>query len=158
DLCVASVAGGAPKRIAHNAVTERMRSRFEFGPPVWDPEGKNVLFLREGALWRAPADGSGAASFAAPKDLELELLDVRRASLFSPDRGRNGVVIATDPATKRTGFARVDLASGAVTPIFLEDKRYGGYGTEPTVSPDGSSVAYVAEDPLHPPDLYVRSD
>jgi dipeptidyl aminopeptidase/acylaminoacyl peptidase len=156
DVYVASVAGGAPKRIAHNAVTERMRSRFELGPPVWDPEGKNVLFLREGALWRAAADGSGAASFAAPKDLDLELLDVRRASLFSPDRGRNGVVIATDPATKRTGFARVDLASGAVTPIFQEDKRYGGYGTEPTVSPDGSSVAYVAEDPLHPPDLYVR--
>jgi dipeptidyl aminopeptidase/acylaminoacyl peptidase len=157
DLYVAPTAGGAPKRIAHNTVTERMRARFEFGPPVWDPAGRRVLFLREGALWNAAADGSGAASFAAPKDLELELLDARRPSLFSPDRGRTAVVIATNPATKRTGFARIDLASGAVTPIFSEDKRYGGYGTEPTVSPDGSSVAYVAEDPLHPPDLYLRS-
>ena len=157
DLYVAAVAGGAPKRIAHNTVTERMRSRFEFGPPAWDPEGKRVLYLREGGLWAAAADGSGAAAFAAPKDLELELMDPRRQSLFSPDRGRSGVVIATNPATKRTGFARIDLASGAVTPIFEEDRRYGGYGTDPTVSPDGTSVAYVAEDPLHPPDLYVRS-
>ena len=157
DIYVATIAGGTPKRIAHNTASERMRARFEFGPPVWDPAGRKVLFLRDGALWSAAADGSGAASFAAPKDLELELLDVRRASIFSPDRGTSAVVIATNPATKRTGFARVDLASGAVTPIFAEDKRYGGYGTDPTVSPDGSTVAYVAEDPLHPPDLYVRS-
>ncbi|MEO8431235.1 MAG: prolyl oligopeptidase family serine peptidase [Acidobacteriota bacterium] len=157
DLWVASISGGAPKRIAHTTVTEHMRSRFEFGPPVWDPAGKNVLFLRDGALWRAAADGSGAASFAAPKNIELELIDARRQALFSPDGGRSAAVIATNSATKRTGFARLDLASGAVTPIFEEDKRYGGYGTEPTVSPDGSSVAYVAEDPLHPPDLYVRS-
>jgi len=157
DVYVAPISGGAPKRIAHNTPTERMRARQEFGPPVWDPAGKRVLFLRDGALWAAAADGSGAAAFAAPKDLELELVDARRGTLFSPDRRRTGVVIATNPATKHTGFARVDLASGAVTPIFTEEKRYGGYGTEPAVSPDGSSVAYVAEDPLHPPDLYIRS-
>ena len=156
DVYVVPIAGGTPKRIAHNTPTERMRSRLEFGPPVWDPAGKNVLFLRDGALWRAASDGSGAASFAAPKSLELELVDARRHSLFAVDGGRSGVVIATNPATKRTGFARLDLESGSVTPIFEEEKRYGGYGTEPAVSPDGASVAYVAEDALHPPDLYVR--
>jgi Tol biopolymer transport system component len=69
DVYVVPIAGGAPKRIAHNTPTERMRSRLEFGPPVWDPAGKNVFFLRDGVLWRAPADGSGAASFAAPQNL-----------------------------------------------------------------------------------------
>ena len=48
-----------------------------------------------------------------------------------------------------------ELATGAVTQILQEDKRYGGYGTEPTISPDGASVAYAAEDALHPTDLFV---
>ncbi|HXG68177.1 MAG TPA: prolyl oligopeptidase family serine peptidase [Blastocatellia bacterium] len=60
-----------------------------------------------------------------------------------------------NPGTKRVGFARVDLQTGAVAQVSEENKRYGGYGTEPTIAPDGASVAYVAEDTLHPPDICV---
>jgi len=63
--------------------------------------------------------------------------------------------MTTCPSSKRVGFAKVDLQTGAVSLLFEEDKRYGGYGTEPTVSPDGARVVYVAEDALEPADLFV---
>ena len=155
EVHVVSAAGGPSRRIVQNPRTEKLA--FEVDPPTWDESGQNVFFIREGVLWRAPADGSGAAAFATSKAHELEIIAPRQQRLFSPVRGRFALVMSSNPSTKRVGFARIDLQSGAVSPIFEEDKRYGGYGTEPTISSDGASVAYVAEDAVHPPDLFLRS-
>jgi dipeptidyl aminopeptidase/acylaminoacyl peptidase len=120
-------------------------------------DGKNVFFVRNGVMWRAAADGSGATAFASLADHELAIIAPNQQALFSPDRGRSGIVMTSDPGTKRVGFASVDLKTGAVSLLFEEDKRYGGYGTEPAISPDGARVAYVAEDAFNPADLFVLS-
>jgi dipeptidyl aminopeptidase/acylaminoacyl peptidase len=60
-------------------------------------------------------------------------------------------------ATKGAGFARIDLTTGAITQVTEEGKRFGGYGSDPAISPDGRSVAYIAEDALHPPDIYLAT-
>jgi dipeptidyl aminopeptidase/acylaminoacyl peptidase len=154
DVYVVPAAGGEARRVAHNPPSANAISP-ELDPPVWDPSGRNVYFLRDRALWRAAADGSGASAFAPPAGRDLEIVAPRQGRLFSPDGGRSAVVMTLDRGTKRAGFARLDLATGAVTQILEEDKRYGGYGTEPTVSPDGTRLAYIAEDALHPPDVFV---
>ena len=156
EVHVLPVAGGKARRIARNPATER--GRYDVGPPVWDEAGRNVFFLRDGVLWRASAEGSSpAAAFAKPSDWELAFVDLRQSRLFTTDAGRSAVVWITDPRTKRAGMAKVGLSTGGVTPIFEEDKRYGGYGTEPAISADGRSVVYVAEDAANPPDLYLRA-
>ena len=155
EIYLVATTGGSPRRIAKNAHYEEPTSEGE--PPVWGPTGQQVFFTRDGALWRAPADGSHpGAEFASVKGSKLEILAPRQQVLFSPDR-RSGVLVSTDSSTKKIGFVRVDFQSGALSPIFTEEKRYGGYGTEPTISADGSTVAYVAEDALHPADLFLRS-
>ncbi|MEO8432778.1 MAG: prolyl oligopeptidase family serine peptidase [Acidobacteriota bacterium] len=155
DVQVAPVTGGSSKRVAHNPHYEP-DSGGEGDVPVWDPSGAAVYFTRNGKIWRAPADGSRpAAEFASLPGGELEILAPRRQVLFSPDR-KSGVVVALDSGTKKIGFARVDLQSGSVVSIFSEARRYGGYGTEPAISPDGSTVAYIAEDAQHPADIFVR--
>jgi dipeptidyl aminopeptidase/acylaminoacyl peptidase len=153
EVYVAEMAGGAARRIAHNPSTDRLK--FEVDPPVWDPGGRNIFFLRDHALWRAPVDSSSAALFAKSPGRQMELIAPRQHQLFSPDGGRTAVLMTLNPGTKRVGFARVDLKTGAAAQISEEDKRYGGYGTEPTISPGSSTVAYVAEDALHPADIYI---
>jgi dipeptidyl aminopeptidase/acylaminoacyl peptidase len=155
EIHVVPVAGGPSRRLSQGVHYKDKGDEGE--PPVWDPTGENLFFTRDGALWRAAADGSHpAAEFASVKGSELGILAPGRQILFSPDR-RSAILVSTDSGTKKIGFVRIDLRSGAVSPIFSEDKHYGGYGTEPSISPDGSSIAYVAEDALHPPDLVVRS-
>lgn len=154
EIHVAAAAGGASRRVAHNPSADTVRIEIE--PPVWDPSGRNVYFLRGQELWRTPADGSGtAAAFAKVAGRQLEIIAPHQGQLFSNDGGQSAVVTTLDPATKRAGFVRIALKTGAVSQLFEEDKRYGGYGTDPSISPDGASVAYIAEDALHPADIYV---
>jgi dipeptidyl aminopeptidase/acylaminoacyl peptidase len=124
-------------------------------PIAWGASGRDVFYAHDGALWRAASDGSGARELAKSPGRQLALIDHRRPQLWSPDGGRSAVVMTSSPGTKRVGLARVDLASGAVTQLFEEDKKYGGYGTDPVVSPDGSTLVYVAEDATHPADLWI---
>ena len=154
EIYVVSRLGGTPRRVAQNPPADPLALE-EVDPPVWDPTGENLYFTRKGVVWRAAADGSGGAAFASNPDHELHIIAPHQQALFSPDRGRSGVVMTSSPGSKRVGFASVNLQSGAISPIFEEDKRYGGYGTEPSISPNGTSVAYVAEDALNPADLFV---
>lgn len=152
EVYVVTAGGGESRRIAKNQPTDKLA--FEVDAPSWDASGKHVYFIREGVLWRAPVDGTGAKEFAKSDGRELEIIAPRQQQLLSPD-GSSAVLMTLNPSTKRVGFARVHLQSGAVTPIVEEDKRYGGYGTEPTISPDTTAVAYIAEDALNPADLFV---
>jgi dipeptidyl aminopeptidase/acylaminoacyl peptidase len=155
EIHVVSAGSGSARRISKNPSTNPML--IELDPPVWDPSAKSVYFLRDNALWRAAVDGSGASSLAKDANRRLEIIAPRGQRLFSPDRGRSAILMTLNPSTKRVGFVKVDLATGAVSQLSEEDKRYGGYGTEPSISPDGTSVAYVAEDALHPPDFHIAS-
>jgi dipeptidyl aminopeptidase/acylaminoacyl peptidase len=156
EIYVASLTDGAPRRIAQNPPADPLGLE-EIDQPVWDPAGRGVFFTRKGVVWRAAADGSGATAFASLADHELHVIAPHQQALFSPDHGRSGVVMASSPKTKRVGFATVDLQTGATSLAFEEDKRYGGYGTEPAISPDGARVAYVAEDAFNPANLFVLS-
>jgi dipeptidyl aminopeptidase/acylaminoacyl peptidase len=156
EIYVVSRTGGAPRRVAQNPPADPLGLE-EVDQPVWDPAGQNLFFTRKGVVWRAAADGSRAAAFASLADHELKIISPQQQALFSPDRGRSGVVMTSSPGTKRVGFATVDLQTGVVSLLFEEDKRYGGYGTEPAISPDGTRVAYVAEDAFDPADLFVLS-
>jgi dipeptidyl aminopeptidase/acylaminoacyl peptidase len=152
EVYVVSASGGESRRISKNPRTDKLA--FEVDAPSWDSSGKHVYFIREGVLWRAPVDGAGAKEFAKSDGRELDIIAPRQQQLLSPDRS-SAVLMTLNPSTKRVGFARVNLQSGAVAPIFEEDKRYGGYGTEPTISSDATTVAYIAEDALNPADLFV---
>jgi dipeptidyl aminopeptidase/acylaminoacyl peptidase len=156
EIYVVSRTGGASRRVAQNPKADPLGLE-EVEQPVWDPAGQYLFFTRKGVVWRAAADGSGAAAFASLPDHELHIISPRQQAMFSLDRGRTGVVMTSSPGSKRVGFATVDLQLGAASLLSEEDKRYGGYGTEPGVSPDGTRVAYVAEDAFSPADLFVLS-
>jgi dipeptidyl aminopeptidase/acylaminoacyl peptidase len=149
------VAGGASRLLVRSPRDENLAFLSDDGPPVWDSGGRNIFFTRDGVLWRAPGDGSKAAAFAKSASVELAIIAPRQQRLFSPDNSRSALVMSSNPSTKRMGFARINLQSGAVSQLFEETKRYGGYEVEPTISNDGRLIAYAAEDPLDAANIFA---
>ncbi|MGH7527651.1 MAG: S9 family peptidase [Gemmatimonadales bacterium] len=152
EVYLVPIAGGPVRRIAEGPSGELLATADR---PAWGRAGRHVYFSREGALWRAPHDGSGAARFAALPGRELQIIETEGRQLWAPGNGRSALVFTRDPATKRVGAARVDLGSGTVTQLYEEDKRYGGYDNTAVVAPDANAVAYVAEDAQHPADIWL---
>jgi fermentation-respiration switch protein FrsA (DUF1100 family) len=153
EIHMVSAAGGTSRVLARNKTTNSLQ--IEIDPPLWAPQGDEVYFVREGILWRAAADGSGASEFAGTNQGRLSVVAPRQQRLFSPDGGKTAVLTLFDPATKKAGFARIDLASGKMLRADRADRQLGGYGGEPTISPDGRSLAYISEDALHPPEIHL---
>lgn len=153
EVYVVHLDGGAPRRIADGPVLEEP---IEAGRPLWDGDGQRVFFVRTGALWHAAATGTGATRLAAVLDRGLRMVEQGSGRLWSPDGGRNAIVITGNPTNKRMGFARVDLRTGGVTQLLEENKWYDTTRADPlVVTPDGKSLIYVAEDPQHPADLWL---
>ncbi len=152
EVYLVPAAGGPVRRIAEGPAGELLAT---VDRPVWEGAGRHVYFSRDGVLWRAASGGSGAARFAALAGRELQILETEGRQLWSADDGRSVLLFTSDPATKRVGAARVDLGSGAVTPLYEEAKHYGGYDNTPVVSPDAKAVAYVAEDAQHSADIWL---
>ena len=151
EVYIVPADGGAPRRIAEGPAL----APISLDRPVWSGDGRYVFFTRADGLWRAASDGSGAGRFAASPGRSLTMMETETGQLWSPDSGRTAVLTTLATATKQAGFARIDLESGTVMQVVEEDRRYGGYATDPVVAPDGRSVAYVAEDARHPPDMWV---
>lgn len=154
EIYVASYRGGT-RRIAQHPKMEELTATLETGAAIWDANDANVYFIRDGAVWRAAADGSGSGPLAASAASKCELIASRQQRLFTPQQTGTALVMCMDRGTKRVGFARIDLRAGAITPALSESKRYGGYGTEPTISDDGKRVVYVAESQTEPANLFM---
>lgn len=152
-LNVVAANGGAPQEIASQPWANPVR--IDSDPPAWDASGQDLYYIHDDQLWRASANGSGAASFANAGKRRLELLTTDDHGMVGGSTAAAGLAITLDRTTKRSGFARIPKQGAELAQLIHEDKRYGGYGTLPGVSKDGSLIAYVAEDPRNPPDIYL---
>jgi dipeptidyl aminopeptidase/acylaminoacyl peptidase len=74
-----------------------------------------------------------------------------------PERTEESLLaFINDSASLRQGFAQLDVKSGVVKKVFLEDAQYSfGFGFWP--SADGKRVVYWREDLRHPPDLWTNT-
>lgn len=153
EVYVVGLDGGQPRRIADGPILEEP---LYAGRPLWEPGGRRVFFVRAGALWQASTDGMHAARLAAHPDRNLRMVEQGSGTLWSPDAGRSTVVITGSRTTKRVGFARVDLRTGAITQLLEEEKWYDTTRADPlVVTRDGKSLVYVAEDAERPSDLWI---
>ncbi len=154
QIYVVGVDGSPPGLIANGPALEESMS-LSGARVLWGGE-QEVYFVRSGVLWRAKADGSGAAPFAAAPRRSLYMIEQGTARIWSPDSGRGAVVVTGDREMKRMGLARIDLRTGLVTQL-LEENRWldTAPGSPPVVMPDGKTVVYVTEDPGTPPNLWL---
>lgn len=108
----------------------------EGASPVWDPVGRTLAYIREGALWVAPVDSPAEA-----RRLTGELPGVRNPA-FAPD-GERIAFYSSESGTQDIWIVPSD-GSGAPeqltrSAMSLDDTRF-----EPAWSPDGRMIAFVS--------------
>jgi dipeptidyl aminopeptidase/acylaminoacyl peptidase len=142
------------------ARTPHIEADWQESPPLWDPKGKALYVLGEKALARVEIGAKESTPvFAMPDGDTLNVLGRPGSGRYwSPDGGRSLYVVFREGATKKTGAARVDLASGKSRTLFSEEVFIGRGPFTTDVSPDGKWVAFGRQDATHPEDLWIAGE
>ena len=154
----ASAGGGPPRRIA-----EILASVGWYQTAIWNRTGTSVFLIAKGALWCVSISAGKAEELARIENRQM----IRRIAdpsglLWSDDGGRTTIVLTRDEREKQSGFYRVDLSTGKSTKLLESQRCYecGVLGSGPglgMLGGAGSLLAYVAEDAMHAPDVWISS-
>src|SRR5688500_7607912 len=168
-----AVAVAGPNRYGHSDRVERhMLPAVTTGPldPAWSPDGRWIAFSMRGDIWKVPAEGGTAIALTKGPLYHFEPAwspDGQRIALTMDVEGNLdiGVVDAGGGAVRRiTHHREVDgepAWSRDGESIYFASARAGGFrifrhdlttgtdtqvvaGFQPSVSPDGKQLAYVA--------------
>ena len=142
DVWVVPAAGGDPVRISDHDEAD--------WDPVWSPDGKEIAFfgsLSEGdhaKVYLAPSTGGAPSRLASPRmDLLASGLKWEVDGALHFEAGWKG---------ERHLF-RLDLRSKEIAPVTRGPRTL----SQIDVSGQAGLIAYRAEDPTHPNDIYVAS-
>lgn len=124
--------------------------------PTWSPDGRTVLYrFRPGRYARShlqladvPAPGQAPRS---PRTLTLDA-DLSPQHFFWHPGGRHLYFTADQRGTHP--LYRVNANGSDVRPIFGED----GVISDPTVSADGRRIAFLYENEVNPPEVWVADE
>jgi len=137
--------GGVPRLLTGTEASVRVRWKTYFRP-AWSRHGRQIAFLRDGRvfLYQVDRDSTTPLALHDPPQGVLQHVDWLpdgRLLVFVRSGQTSGVLWLVEPATGRGTQAPVGQLPSVIAPAS---------------SPDGSRIAYFAEDDEGVPQLWVR--
>ena len=153
---IVSSAGGAPKLIhAENGPVNFAAQAYDGSIPVWDARGR-LLLIGQHRLWTIDPASAKATPVSTLSKFEPVELIVRGGGYrpWSTDRDRSVVALVRNNDTYDEAFARITVASGALSKLHGGNAKLIHFTSNPSVSRDGKWVIYSAEKSGEPPALW----
>lgn len=131
-----------------------------YARPLWTPDGRAVLWTGDGDLWHVPLEGGEPRNLTDGSGLRIAAVIGAGdgAEAWTPVPGK-AVVQTFDSESFEAGFARVDLAAGAIEPLLVEPRRYPGVARFRIDAAPGAAggglLVYTAESNVEPADLWA---
>ena len=160
DIYTVDVKGSAPVNRSGLA-DPRSPPIYESSIPLWDHHGSAFYFIREGALWRAPASGDKASKIAEVPGRKIhDLISRSENLLWMSGEDKSTVVVTKDEEAKQDGLYRIDLISGRSERLRENGECYSCANVdEPvTASRSGKELVFFKEDVGHSRDLWLTND
>ncbi len=162
DYFLVAAAGGEVRKVS--SLAPKRTCCLPAQMPMWQEDGRYFYFVSDGALWRASVSEGKSTEFARIPNRRITFRIAQSGNLLwrAGNGGNSLIVIVHDDSQIQDGFYSIDLGSGRSTKLLEAGECYsckwpatdiGSYLT--TVSPKAQSLAYIAESPRHPPDLWV---
>jgi Tol biopolymer transport system component len=146
--------------------TDRQATSVTFSSPTaedvhrrvyWAPDGASLFFVFDGKLWRSVPQ-SGESSMVTTAEWNREVVQIvergQSGVVWTRDGGRTITVTTRDAVAQNMGFYRIDIATGKVTKLREDAKRYGDYVKPAMASDDGTFVVWAAADAQNSWDLW----
>jgi dipeptidyl aminopeptidase/acylaminoacyl peptidase len=156
---VVAADAGTPRSISTLQPPQQQPSYVSLAP-LWSSDGKHVYFINNGALWRASVERESAVEIARIPDRTIVQMVAQPANvIWAQDGGPTTVVLTRDSLGKQDGFYKINLATRENRKLLEQDQCYtcsGSYLWQfAAVTPDGRGMAFVAEDRMHPADVWT---
>jgi dipeptidyl aminopeptidase/acylaminoacyl peptidase len=125
----------------------------------WDETGRAIHIVGAHAVATVSMpDGRVRSVARVPVDYEpLAVVETIRREAAWTSGGRELTVAFRNQVTKRMGFGRIDLATGAWRVLREEDRYLGNRRHVPLDVTSDGSVVYRGEDAAHPTDVWIAS-
>lgn len=123
----------------------------------WDDSGKAFYIVGvRGVTTVSMPDGSVRSVARAPGGIEpLAIVEGHAREAVRTDLGRALIVAFRADSSKRMGFARIDLSTGAWRVLREENRHYGERRDLPTDVASDGRILYRSEDAAHPADIWI---
>lgn len=154
---VADSSDWSPREVATAGVPDSIAASMR--QIWWDDDGRSFYILAmHGVATVSMPDGAVKSFARIPDGYEgMALMGPVSRETAGTDSGRRIVVAFRNDSTKRMGFGRIDLATGAWRVLREEDSYYGARHALPVDVASDGRVVYVSETGQRPPDVWLAT-
>ena len=125
-------------------------------PPLWSLDGQYLFCIADGHLWEiCVADGAiRKLTEGLGRDIVRIVHRPESSTVWSPDSGESIYIQTFHSQNKQSGFFRIDLTTGEAHPL-VEENRWYHRRSNLDVATDTGQIFHIAEDVIHPADVWV---
>ena len=125
-------------------------------PPLWSLDGQYLFCIAGGHLWEVCVRDGVVRKLTEGlrRDIVRIVHRPESSTVWSPDSGESIYIQTFHSQNKQSGFFRINLTTSETHPLVEENRLYHSR-LNIDVATDTGHIFYIAEDTIHPADIWV---